>query len=81
MSKETKAEKLLNRVVEIKTEAEVTLEKMAPKIGVSVFTLSRWFNHGLSKANQSSIMLLTNFIEKYDMAKKEEKLDEFFPFP
>ena len=81
MDRKTKAEMLLDQIREIKKEADVSNEKMAQKIGVSVFTLSNWLNHGLPKKLVSSVMLLTNFIEKYDEAKKSGKLDEFFPFP
>ena len=81
MNKEAKINEILRRLEEIQEEAKVTQEKMARKIGVSVFTFNRWINSGLSKANISSVMLLTNFIEKYDEAKKSGKLDEFFPFP
>ena len=81
MNKEAKINEILRRLEEIQEEAKVTQERMARKIGFSVFTFNRWINSGLSKANISSVMLLTNFIEKYDEAKKSGKLDEFFPFP
>ena len=81
MSKQAKINEIIERLKEIQSETKVTQGKMAQRIGVSVFAFNRWLNRGLSKANVSSIMLLTNFIEKYDEAKKSGKLDEFFPFP
>jgi|26BtaG_2_1085354.scaffolds.fasta_scaffold07712_2 transcriptional regulator with XRE-family HTH domain len=71
----------LRRIIEIKTNDGIPYEKMAPMIGVSVCTLSRWLHGSFSKANMGSCMLLANFLEKYDKAKKDGKLDEFFPFP
>lgn len=81
MSRKAKTEELLERVREIKKEVNIPFEKIAPKIGISIFTLSRWLNRGLPKRLGSAAILLTTFIEKYDEAKKSGNLDEFFPFP
>jgi len=78
MDKMNSLEDLYKKLLEIKEESGATYEMMSAKIGISYATLWHWLHEGIKKINPSSKKLLLHFIEKYDLAKKEGRVFQFF---
>jgi len=79
MNREEELQNLVDKLKKIKEESGATYEQLARAIGVSTFTLPRWFSRGMYNPNTSSIKLVTNFISDYERSEKEGRSDTFFP--
>ena len=68
----------IERLKKIKEEAGVSLEQLAPRVGMSVYTISRWFNATLLSPHQASVKVLDIFFTEYEEAKKKGTVKELF---
>lgn len=63
---------IIKRIDEIKKESGLTNERIAQRVGLSVFTLSRVRKS--TNPRRSTIALLVRFIHDYETAKKKGRI-------
>lgn len=69
--------KMLGVLQKITTESGLTYEQLAPLVGVSIFTLARWFTKGIGNVHRATRIQVVHFIEGYQAAKESGKLKKF----
>jgi transcriptional regulator with XRE-family HTH domain len=75
--KDDQADKLRSKLLEIKRDTGVSQERMAIAIGVSIYTLHRWFQKGMGNPHTGTILLIEQFIDRYEEAKRRGTGAEF----
>ncbi len=68
----------ITQLKKIKEEAGVSLERLAQKIGVSMFTVMRWTSGATKNPHRTALEALDLFFEKYEIAKSQNDLVNFF---
>jgi len=71
-------QKLRSKLIEVKRDTGASYEQLAYAIGVSFFTIMRWFNKGMKNPRPGSLRLLEQFLAKYDEAKTRGLGADFF---